>query len=276
MAGFGAGFARALGTSLDAAGKSHLEEQRRAREYERAKADRQAERLEDRAWQLEDAATARTQQLEDQKRAQDIKDEDNPLRTFYDPKQKKWFFQTRSGDLVEQSEDSVLVQARKRTDIKFAEDRESHNSEIRARNASIAASSEAAATSRFQREQARAKAGQLNVFAELAPSQRAIVQSIAKFGPYANVSDGKGNMIPVTKDMVEAARALESSKNPAAAYQAASDLKDLLNNAVIGPAPSRKDGEPDTRAFANTPPRPVSRATQAAQIPGWSLNSYKK
>jgi len=43
MAGFGAGFGKAFGGSLEAAGKLHQEEQLRSREYERAKADRQAE-----------------------------------------------------------------------------------------------------------------------------------------------------------------------------------------------------------------------------------------
>jgi hypothetical protein len=54
MAGFGAGFGKAFGGSLEAAGKLHQQEQMRSREYERAKADRQAERLEDRAWEVGD------------------------------------------------------------------------------------------------------------------------------------------------------------------------------------------------------------------------------
>lgn len=99
MAGFGAGFARALGTSLDAAGKSHLEEQRRAREYEKAKADRQAERLEDRAWQQEDADTRRKQQIEDRDLEQGIKDEADWTR--YSEKGDKIFYTRRDGTVVE-------------------------------------------------------------------------------------------------------------------------------------------------------------------------------
>lgn len=153
MAGFGAGFAKAISGSLEAAGKLHQEEQLRTREYERAKADRQAERLESRAWEQEDAATRRSQELEDEARKQRIDDEKDPLRTFYDESQKKWFFRTRSGELVEQPSDSPLVESRKRFDTKYKEERDSHSLNMEATRANIRQSNAAAAASN-----ARAKA----------------------------------------------------------------------------------------------------------------------
>lgn len=269
MAGFGAGFGKAFGGSLEAAGKSYQEEQMRAREYERAKADRQAEIADTRAYN--DRVRAEQQNIDDEKDIFRVRQIDG-----------KWYFQRRDGSDKELSANDPLVSGRLRADeeygqkkITFGLDVEAKKVGIQRDKAAIGASIEQTRTARAARETAAAKG--LNVFAELAPSQRDIVKSIAKYGPYANISDGRGNMIPITTEMVSAARALESSKNPAAAYQAAVDLKDILSNSVVGPAPARKDGQDDTRVFATTPSKVQGNKTPSFNAtPGWSLNNYRK
>jgi hypothetical protein len=270
MAGFGAGFGKAFGGSLEAAGKLHQEEQLRSREYERAKTDRQAEIADTRSYNERIAAEDRARIAE------------NETHRYSKGPDGKFYYTTLEGTLVEKDPNSPGVKLYLEAEEKRGQERTMFGLDVEGKKvgiqrdkAAIGASIEQTRAARAARETAAAKG--LNVFAELAPSQRDIVKSIAKYGPYANISDGRGNMIPITTEMVSAARALESSKNPAAAYQAAVDLKDILSNSVVGPAPVRKDGQDDTRVFATTPSKvPGNKTPSFNATPGWSLNNYRK
>lgn len=178
MAGFGAGFARALGASLDAAGKSHLEEQRRTREYERARADRQAERLEDRAWQQEDYERRKQDALAEENRKQAIEDEENPLRVSF--KGGKWYYTARDGSQKELQEDDPIVGARKRYDIEAAWAAEEHNLNIAAKKAGIERDRVGIARDRAEME--RAKQGK-TLYEQLSPSEKSIIDSVALGDP---------------------------------------------------------------------------------------------
>jgi hypothetical protein len=97
MAGFGAGFGKALGGSLEAAGKLHQEEQLRSREYERAKADRQAEIADTRSYNERIAAEDRARIAE------------NETHRYSKGPDGKFYYTTLEGTLVEKDPNSPGV-----------------------------------------------------------------------------------------------------------------------------------------------------------------------
>jgi len=164
MAGFGAGFARALGTSLDAAGKSHLEEQRRDREYERAKADRQAELLQYRAWQKEDLIEKREYDAKIKAEDQEFEAEKDYDRYF--KKDGKYWYTRIDGTVVERPENSPGVQGYLRRNIERSQRDSQHALKMEATRADIRQSNAAAAASDAR---ARADSGRLpdDVYAQM-------------------------------------------------------------------------------------------------------------
>ena len=147
MAGFGAGFAKGISGQLDAAGKLYQQEQLRAREYERAKADRQAERLEDRAWSQEDRAALRQQQLEDQ----DVEYSTKVEHYSKDADGNLYFTSPRTGNKTKVDPGSPMYGHYERKQIEFRQKDQEHALGIEATRANIAANRESAATSRYNR-----------------------------------------------------------------------------------------------------------------------------
>lgn len=182
MAGFGAGFGKGLAGSLDAAGKLYQQEQMRSREYERAKADRQAERLEDRAWQKED----RKEQAE----AEAEKD------TFrYFEKDGKFYYTRTDGTVVERpaGDHGVNRYIQWRTEQKRAT--ELHNldiskgyASIEASKASARASDAAAAASRREGGPKVEMSKTADTFAEsLAKNKKVFARSVADMTSFTNI-----------------------------------------------------------------------------------------
>lgn len=97
MAGFGAGFGKALGGSLEAAGKLHQEEQLRSREYERAKTDRQAEIADTRSYNERIAAEDRARIAEKE------------THRYSKGPDGKFYYTTLDGTLVEKDPNSPGV-----------------------------------------------------------------------------------------------------------------------------------------------------------------------
>ena len=178
MAGFGAGFGKAFGSSLEAAGKLHQEEQLRTREYERAKADRQTERLENRAWQTEDAALARSQALEDRDHEQGIKDEDNPDRVVL--RGGKYYFIKRDGSEKELTSDSPLVTGYLRAKKEASQKDTLFNLTVSEKKTGIAR--DQAAMARDKLEMGRARQGK-TLYEQLSPSEKSIIDSVALGDP---------------------------------------------------------------------------------------------
>ena len=182
MAGFGAGFGKAFGGSLEAAGKLHQQEQMRSREYERAKADRQAERLEDRAWQKEDR--------QEQAEAEAEKD------TFrYFEKDGKFYYTRTDGTVVERpaGDHGVNRYLQWRTEQKRATD--SHNldmskgyASIEASKASVRASDAAAAASRRDGGPKVEMSKTVDTFAEsLAKNKKVFARSNSDMESFTNI-----------------------------------------------------------------------------------------
>lgn len=182
MAGFGAGFGKAFGGSLEAAGKLHQQEQMRSREYERAKADRQAERLEDRAWQKEDR--------QEQAEAEAEKD------TFrYFEKDGKFYYTRTDGTVVERpaGDHGVNRYLQWRTEQKRATD--SHNldmskgyASIEASKASVRASDAAAAASRRDDGPKVETSKTMDTFAEsLAKNKKVFFRSTADTNSFLDI-----------------------------------------------------------------------------------------
>jgi hypothetical protein len=178
MAGFGAGFGKAFGGSLDAAGKLYQQEQMRSREYERAKADRQAERLQDRAWQKED-----------KKEEAEAEAEKDTFRYF--EKDGKFYYTRTDGTVVERpaGDHGVNRFLQWRTEQKRATD--THNLNMRKGESSIAAD---AAQIRAADASRRASAKQIessktmDTFAEsLAKNKKVFTRSSADLASFTRI-----------------------------------------------------------------------------------------
>jgi hypothetical protein len=111
MAGFGAGFGKALGGSLEAAGKLYQEEQLRSREYERAKADRQAEILDTRTYNERIAAEERERAAEEK------------THRYSKGSDGKFYYTTLEGTLVEKDPNSPGVRLYLQDEEKRGQDR---------------------------------------------------------------------------------------------------------------------------------------------------------
>ena len=185
MAGFGAGFGKAFGSSLEAAGKLHQEEQLRTREYERAKADRQAERLEYRAWQQKDADTRRKQQIEDRDWEQGIKDEDNPDRVVL--RGGKYYFIKRDGSEKELTSDSPLVTGYLRAKKEASQKDTLFNLTVSEKKSNIRQSN-AAAASRREGGPKVEMSKIVDAFAEsLAKNKKVFARSAADMASFTNI-----------------------------------------------------------------------------------------
>lgn len=126
MAGFGAGFGKALGGSLEAAGKLHQEEQLRSREYERAKADRQAEILDTRTYNERIAAEDRARTAE------------NETHRYSKGPDGKFYYTTLEGTLVEKDPNSPGVRLYLQDEEKRGQDKTLFGLKVRQAESGIA------------------------------------------------------------------------------------------------------------------------------------------
>lgn len=210
MAGFGAGFAKAVSGSLEAAGKLHQEEQLREREYQRARADKQADRAQDRLWQLEDRAAAE----ELTRKHQEAQFKTNIENYSMDKDGNLLYTSPLTGEVKPASKDSPMMYSWMRRaardqqeDTRFTMDVERHRSGLATDAAQREASRESVQTSRHARTTG-ANAVYGATYKRLGLANKSLVDSMA-LGDATYITLDGGKQLKITPEMRQHARNLQ-------------------------------------------------------------------